>query len=102
MRTWQDDLSKYSGAIALSKIDSLYIAVALAENLIRVFGCSESIQTDQGSQFMINITENIAKIYKICQCRSSAYHPQSLGSLERSQHIFVDYLMNYSERNNWD
>lgn len=102
MLTWQDNLSKYSGAIPLLKIDSPHIAAALAENLICVFGCPETIQTDQGSQFMSNIMENIAKIFKIRQFRSSAYHPQSLGSLERSHHTFVEYLRNYGERSNWD
>ena len=102
MLTWQDCLSKYSGAIPLAKIDSSHIAIALVENLICIFGCPEAIQTDQGSQFISNIMDNIAKIFKIRQFRSSAYHPQSLGSLERSHHTFVEYLRNYSERSNWD
>ena len=43
MLTWQDNLSKYSGAVPLSKIDSPHIAIALAEGLICIFGCPETI-----------------------------------------------------------
>ena len=43
MLTWQDCLSKYSGAIPLSKIDAPHIAVAFAENFICIFGCLEII-----------------------------------------------------------
>ena len=102
MLTWQDCLSKYSGAIPLSKIDSPHIAIALAENLICMFGCPEAIQKDQGSQFMSQIMNSFAALFKIRQYRSSAYHPQSLGALERSHHTFVEYLRNYCEKNNWD
>ena len=102
MLTWQDCLSKFSGAIPLSKIDAPHIAVALAENLICIFGCPEAIQTDQGSQFMSQIMNSFAALFKIRQYRSSAYHPQSLGALERSHHTFVEYLRNYCERSNWD
>ena len=94
MLTWQDCLSKYSGAI--------HIAVALAENLICIFGCPEAIQTDQGSQFMSQIMTSFAALFKIRQYRSTAYHPQFLGALERSHHTFVEYLRNYCERSNWD
>ena len=45
---------------------------------------------------------SFAALFKIRQFRSSAYHPQSLGALDRSHHTFVEYLRNYCERNNWD
>ena len=33
---------------------------------------------------------------------STAFHPQSLGSLERSHHVLIHYLSNYCEKTNWD
>ena len=102
MLTWQDCLSKYSGAIPLKIIDASHIAVAFAENFICIFGCPETIQTDQGSQFMSRIMTAFATLFKIRQYRSSAYHPQSLGALERSHHTFVEYLRHYCEKSNWD
>ena len=46
--------------------------------------------------------ENFAKIFKIRQYKSTAYHPQSLGALERSHHTFVEYLRHYCGKTNWD
>ena len=102
MVTWQDCLSKYSGAIALAKIEAPDLAVAFAEHFICRFGCPKIIQTDQGSNFMSRIMEGFAEIFKIRRFRSSAYHPQLLGALERSDHTFVEYLRHYYEKSNWD
>ena len=102
MLTWQDCLRKYSGAIPLKIIDASHIAGAFAENFICIFLCPETIQTDQGSQFMSRIITAFATLFKIRQYRSSAYHPQSLGALERSHHTFVEYLRYYCEKSNWD
>ena len=102
MLTWQDCLSKYSDAIPLNKIDAPAIAVLFAEQFICRFGCPESIQTDQGPQFMNEIMAGFAKFFKIKQYKSSAYHPQSLGALERSQHTFVEYVRPCCEKSNWD
>ena len=102
MLTWQDCLSKYSGAIPLASIDAPTIAVAFAERFICLYGCPESIQTDQGPQFMSEIMAGFAELFKIRQLRSSAYHPQSLGALERSHHTFVEYLRHYCKKNDWD
>ena len=93
MLTWHDCLSKYSEAIPLLKIDASHIAVAIAEYFICVYGCPEAIQTDRGSQFVSEIMTSIATLFKIRQYRSSDYHSQSLGSLERSHHTFVEYLL---------
>lgn len=100
--TWQDCLSKYSGAIPLSRIDAPQVAEALAEKLICIFGCPEKIQTDQGSQFMSRVMNSFAVLFKIKLYRSSAYHPQSLGALERSHYTFVEYLRHYCNKMNWD
>ena len=69
MLTWQDCLSKYSGAI--------HIAVALAENLICIFGCPEAIQTDQGSQFMSQIMTILPRFLKFV----SIYLPRTTHNL---------------------
>ena len=100
--TWQDCLSKYSGAIPLRKADASSVAIALTEHIICLYGCPESIQTDQGSHFINEIMDSIARIFRIRKYKSSAYHPQSLGALERSHHTFVEYLRHYCEKGNWD
>ena len=60
------------------------------------------IHTDQGSNFLSQIMKIFCQIFKIKQVRSTAFHPQSLGALERSHHGFVEYLRHYCSNYNWD
>ena len=46
--------------------------------------------------------KNICKIFKIIQLKSTVFHPQCLGTLERSHHILVEYLKQFSNKHNWD
>ena len=76
--TWQDCLSKYSGAIPLINTEAPTIAVAFAESFISTFVYPEAIQTDQSPQFVRNIITNLAKIIKIKQFKSTAQPPTVL------------------------
>lgn len=100
--TIQDCLTKYSDAIPMSDAESTTVATALAEQFISRFGCPKSIQTDQGSQFCSKLTEQICKIFGIRHLTSTAWHPESLGALERSHMTFVEYLRCYANKLNWD
>lgn len=100
--TIQDNFSKYSDAIPLLTIDSVSVAYALAEEFISRYGCPRAIHTDQGSNFISNIMKTFCKIFKIEKITSTAFHPQSLGSLERSHHSLVEYLKTFSDKKSWD
>lgn len=100
--TVQDCLTKYSDAIPLKTIDSVTVACALAENVICRFGCPRIIHSDQGSNFLSQIMRSFCQIFKIQQIKSTAFHPQSLGALERSHHVFVEYLRHYCKNHSWD
>ena len=100
--TIQDNLTKYSDAIPLATIDSISIAIALAEQFICRFGCPRTIQTDQGSNFVSQIMKSFCKIFKIQRITSTAFHPQSLGSLERAHRVFIDYLKAFCSKVDWD
>lgn len=90
--TIQCNLTKYSDAIHILTIDSVTIALALAEQFISRFGCPRSIHTDQGTS---NIMKTFCQIFKIQQIKSTAFHPQSLGSLERAHRVFIEYLKKF-------
>ena len=47
--------------------------------------------------------ERLAKRFRIKQFRTTAFHPQSNGSLERSQHVLGEYLKQFVAKNSeWD
>ena len=58
--TLQDNLTKYSDAIPLATIDSITVALALAEQFVSRFGCPRVIHTDQGSNFVSAIMKNFS------------------------------------------
>ena len=98
----QDDLSKFSLAVPLRTATATDIANALAENFICKYGCLILILTDQGAAFIGQVIKRLAKASKINQIKTTAFHPQSNGSLERSHQVLVDHLKHYLTKKDWD
>ena len=80
--TLMDLYSKYPEAIPLRRVDNEAVLEALLEVISR-HGIPESILTDQGSVFMSRLTKSVCNTLGIEQIRTSPYHPQSDGALER-------------------
>lgn len=100
--TMQDLLTKYSLAIPLQGITAVEVADAFINYFICRFGAPKAILTDQGSNFTSSLMRSVSRKFKITQCKTTAFHPQSNGSLERSHHVLIEYLKHYIENNNWD
>lgn len=100
--TIQDNFSKYCDAIPIQKIDAETVATTLAEQFISRYGCPKTIHSDQGTNFTSALMKTFCKIFNIEKITSTAFHPQSLGSLERSHHTLVEYLKNFGNNQNWD
>ena len=101
--TIQDLLTKYSVAIAMRSTSAEETAFAFVNNFICRFGCPRAILTDQGTNFVGNVMKNIAKCFNIQHFRTTTYHPQSNGSVERSHHVFMEYLKVFVDpHQDWD
>lgn len=102
--TLQDDLTKYSVAVPLPNQESETIAQAFIEYFICIYGAPESILTDQGSNFQSELFKSIVKLLKAKQIKTSPYHPQTNGALEKSHLSLANYLRSYTENDqlNWD
>ena len=84
-------MSIYSLAIPLPNSLASTIADALVKKFICIFGSPRAVLTDQG------------KIFRIRQFKTTAFHPQSNGSLERSHHVLAEYLKQFVSKNSeWD
>ena len=80
--TMMDMFSKYLEAIPLKRVDN----EAVLEGMLEIFsrhGIPGTILTDQGSVFMSRLTKAVCQSLGIEQIRTSPYHPQSDGALER-------------------
>jgi len=101
--TIQDLLTKYSVAVPLVRADSLSIAEAFVKNFICIYGPPRALLTDQAPTFFTSLIKSIASKFQIKQYRTTAYYPQSNGSIERSHHVLTEYLKMYLTNNNeWD
>lgn len=101
--TMQDLLTKYSIYAPLPDATAETIAEAFISYFICRFGCPKSILTDQGQNFVGNLIKVITKKFRIQHFRTTAYHPQSNGSLERSHHVLLEYLKCFiSKEEYWD
>ncbi|XP_035742199.1 uncharacterized protein LOC118450499 [Vespa mandarinia] len=80
-------LTKYSMAIPLRQASSEEIADTFIKNVICRFGSPKDILSDQGSNFN----------------QTSAYHPQSNGSIKRSHLVLIEFLKHFiTDNSEWD
>lgn len=102
--TIQDDLTKFSDAIAIPNQEAETIAKVLVDNVICKHGTPQSVLHDQGTNFMSDIFKNLCRLLKIKKINCSAYHPESNGALERSHRTLAEYLRHFinNDQTNWD
>ena len=93
--------TRFPEAIPLRNIKTKSIA------LIKFFtfvGLPKSVQSDQGSNFMSGIFHQVMHELEIKQYRSSAYHPESQGALERFHQTLKNMIRSYCfyTEKDWD
>ena len=87
--------TKYPEAIPLRRVDNETVLEAMMEIFSR-HGLPKIILTDQGSVFMSKMTRHMCKTFEVHKVRTSPYHPQSDGALER-WHACLKGMMKRSE-----
>ena len=69
-----------------------------------VYGTPRILQTDQCANFISELYKKTCKILGIKKIQSTAFHPESQGSIERSHRVLAEYLRHYvkEDQTNWD
>ncbi|XP_074658644.1 uncharacterized protein LOC141911553 [Tubulanus polymorphus] len=95
--------TRFPEAIPLRKIDTPSICKALVK-FFTLFGLPRSLQSDNGSNFMSGIFQQVMFQLGISQSKSSPYHPESQGALERFHQTLKSMLRVYCNENgkDWD
>ncbi|KAG5307589.1 CRBN protein, partial [Pseudoatta argentina] len=96
----QDQLTKFCTAYPLLDTNSTTIADTIINKFIYTFGAPAKLFSDQGSNISGEMIKEVARIFKIKQVKTSVYHLQSNGSLERSHHELAEYLKPFVNDNN--
>lgn len=90
--TIQCELSKYVEAYAIENKEAETVAEIFVKNFILRYGIPNDIITDQGTEFLASLFVEVCKLLKICQLHSTAYHHETLGSLENSHKCLGAFL----------
>ena len=95
--------TRFPEAIPLRNIKAPKIAKALIK-FFTLFGLPKSVQSDQGSNFMSHLFQDVMAQLGIKQVKASAYHPQSQGALERFHQTLKTMMRSYclQEKKDWD
>ena len=87
-----DHFTKWVEARALEEADAQSIVQFLYEDVICRHGVPTLMTTDRGTEFINELVTALASVYKIHHIRTTAYHPQGNGQVERTNRIIKDIL----------
>lgn len=95
--------TRFPEAIPLLNIKAATVSNALIK-FFTVFGLPKEIQSDQGSNFISGLFQQVVYELGIKQITSSAYHPESQGSLERFHYVLKITIRAccFENEKNWD
>ena len=85
-----DLFTKYAVTVALQDMTAATVANAIIDEWIMKFGAPDVIHTDQGSNFNSELMHDICRIFMIEKTRTTPYHPQGNGQVERFNRIIPD------------
>lgn len=88
-----DRCTKWPEAIPTREITAEVVAKAVYDGWIARFGCSLRVTTDQGRQFKSALFNSLMKKFGITRIRTTAFHPQANGQIERWHRTLKAALM---------
>ena len=78
-----DYFTKWTEAFPLPNQEAKTVAEKLVNEVISRFGAPERIHTDQGRNFEAQLFKEMCNLFSIEKTRTTPYHPQSDGMVER-------------------
>ncbi len=96
-----DRTSKWMEAIPLSDTSAAACVKALTVTWISCFGVPETITSDRGLQFTSNLWFKLCEMLHISHRQTTAYHPESNGSVERLHRRLNDTLRACAAAASW-
>ena len=99
-----DLFTKYAVAVPLVSTDSAEVAREIVENWVLKFWAPNVLHTDQGKNFGSNLFLEMCRLLGIDKSRTSPYHAQGNGQVERHKRVIADVISKYCADNpkTWD
>ena len=99
-----DYFTKWTESFAMPNMEAKTCAKILVEEVIVRLGVPNKIHSDQGRQFESHLFAEVCEMLQIEKTRTTAYHPQSDGMVERFNRTLCSMLSTLVDDNqrNWD
>ncbi|KRZ13010.1 Retrovirus-related Pol polyprotein from transposon [Trichinella zimbabwensis] len=99
-----DYFSKWPETFALPNAEARTVATALVNGIFCRYGAPETLHSDQGRNFESELVKEVCQLFGVAKTRTTAYHPQSDGLVERMNRILLDLLAKASidHPDDWD
>lgn len=98
-----DLFSRYAVAVPTRDQSAVTTAKALWGAFIQVFGCPERFLSDRGGAFESDLMHQLCTLYGCVKSRTTPYHPQGNGAVERFNQTLLGLLSSLSveEQGQW-
>ena len=99
-----DHFTKWCEAFPTQDQKARTVASILVSKIFSRFGPPVAIHSDQGSNFESNLIHEVCDIMGIHKSRTTAYHPQGDGLVERQNRTLQDILSSFvsEHKDDWD
>jgi hypothetical protein len=99
-----DYLTKWPEVVALPDSKAKTVARAFVEQIVCRHGAPKSLLSDQGAQFMGDLLGEINTFLRVKAQRTTAYHPQTNGLVERFNGTLKGLLAKWANdrQDDWD
>lgn len=99
-----DRFSKLTKCVALRHITAISVASALIDAWVTSYGPPDRVLSEQGRQFMSNFFIAVMKMLGTETVRTTPYHPQTNGPVERYNRTMAAQLRHYiaDDTTRWD
>ena len=99
-----DYFTKWTESFPMSNMEASTVASIMIKEFISRFGIPKTIHSDQGSQFVSKLFLEMCRLLQIEKTRTTPYHPESDGMVERFNRTLCTMLSAFVDENhkNWD
>lgn len=93
------DLTKYLVCVPTNDKTAKAVAQAIFHKFYLVYGPMKSIRTDRGTEFTNELIKELCALMGAKHSLSTAYHHQTVGTVERNHREFNRYIRQYINEN---